>query len=43
MMNTNGLLNSGAWFTVPNSAATNQMWIPFDPAQNNVFFQLVYP
>jgi len=43
MMNTNGLLNSSAWFTVPNSAATNQMWIPIDPTQSSVFFQLIYP
>ena len=43
MMNTNDLANSNAWVTVSNSASTNQMWIPFDPAQNNVFFQLIYP
>jgi hypothetical protein len=43
MMNTNGLANVGAWFAVPNSICTNQLWLPFDPTQNNVFFRLVYP
>lgn len=43
MMNTNGLGNSNAWFTVANSAATNQIWLPFEPSQNSVFFQLVFP
>jgi len=43
MMNTNGLGNCNAWFTVANSAATNQIWLPIDPAQNTVFFQLTYP
>jgi hypothetical protein len=43
LMNTNSLGNSGAWVAVPNSAATNQMWLPFDPTQGNVFFRLVYP
>jgi fibronectin type 3 domain-containing protein len=43
LMNTNSLANSNAWVTIPNSASTNQMWIPFDPTQNNVFFQLIYP
>jgi autotransporter-associated beta strand protein len=43
MMNTNGLQNSSAWTLVPNSAATNQMWLPLDPTQTSVFFELVYP
>jgi len=43
MMNTNGLANSSAWFAVPNSVSTNQMWIPIDPMQSSVFFQLIYP
>jgi len=43
MMNTNGLANPGAWFALPNSASTNQMWVPFNSTQNNVFFQLIYP
>ena len=43
LMNVNGLDSAGFWFPVPNSATTNQLWLPFDPAQSNVFFQLVYP
>jgi len=43
LMNTNGLLDSAAWYPVSNSAATNQIWLPFDPTQTSVFFQLVYP
>jgi fibronectin type 3 domain-containing protein len=42
-MNTNDLGNSAAWFTVPNSAVTNQMWLPLDPAQTSAFFRLIYP
>lgn len=43
MMNTNDLGNSDAWFPVPNSAATNQVWLPFDATHGNVFFRLIYP
>ena len=43
LMNTNSLGNAGAWVAVPNSAATNQLWLPFDPTQGSVFFRLVYP
>jgi len=43
LVNTNGLGNPGAWFTVANSAATNQVSLPIDPAQDSVFFQLAYP
>lgn len=43
MMNPSGLGNSNAWVTVANSAETNQIWLPIDPAQNSVFFQLVFP
>ena len=43
LMNTNDLSNPNGWFPVPGSSATNQVWLPFDPAQNNVFFQLVFP
>jgi hypothetical protein len=43
MMNTNDLGNSGAWFPVANSAATNQVWLPFDATPGNVFFRLIYP
>ena len=42
LMNTGGLAGSN-WVVVPNSAFTNQVWLPFDPAQNAVFFRLVYP
>jgi hypothetical protein len=43
MMNTNNLGNPADWTAVSNSAATNQIWIPFKPAQNDAFFRLVYP
>ncbi|HEV2453668.1 MAG TPA: glycosyl hydrolase, partial [Verrucomicrobiae bacterium] len=41
LMDTNGL-SSPNWIPVPNSAATNQVWIPFSAGQN-AFFELVYP
>jgi hypothetical protein len=31
------------WQTVPTSTGTNQIWIPIDRANGNVFFRLVYP
>ena len=31
------------WATVSGSSATNQIWIPIDPAIPSVFFRLVYP
>lgn len=31
------------WFTLPDSDLTNQMALPFDPAQGSVFFRLVSP
>jgi len=43
LMNTNSLVNSNAWMTVANSSATNQMWLPVNPAQTGAFFRLVYP
>ena len=43
LMKTNDLGTPGGWTTVASSAATNQVWLPFDAAQSNVFFQLVYP
>jgi hypothetical protein len=43
IMNTNGLQNTSAWIPVPNSATTNQVWLPVDPNQTSVFFELVYP
>ncbi len=41
LMNTNGLL-SPDWIAVPNSAMTNQIWLPLGSGQS-AFFQLVYP
>ena len=41
-MNTD-LSAPGGWVTISNSAATNQIRLPFDPAQTNVFFRLVFP
>src|SRR5208282_1001775 len=31
LMNTNSLENAHAWFTVSNSPATNQLWLPINP------------
>jgi autotransporter-associated beta strand protein len=31
------------WFTVSGSTATNQMFLPIDPANGSVFLRLVYP
>jgi hypothetical protein len=42
-MNTTGLAAPGAWVTVSNSVSLDQMWLPFDPTQSNVFFRLIYP
>jgi hypothetical protein len=41
-MQTNAL-NAGGWVTVSNSAVTNLLFVPVDPAGANVFFRLVYP
>jgi hypothetical protein len=43
LMNTRGLTASNAWFYIPGSMATNQVWLPLDGAQSNVFFRLIYP
>lgn len=43
MMNTNNVGDPNAWNPVPNSSATNQISLPFDPAQGSVFFRLIYP
>jgi len=43
MVNTNSLSNPAAWVVVPGSVSTNQMWIPIDQTQINVFFRLIYP
>jgi hypothetical protein len=42
VMDTNGLV-APIWLTVPNSINTNQLWLPFDPTQTSVFFEMVYP
>jgi autotransporter-associated beta strand protein len=33
----------GNWVTVGGSAATNQVYVPINPANGSVFFRLVYP
>ena len=43
MMKTNDLGAPGGWLTVANSASTNQMSMPVDPRQTNIFFRLIYP
>jgi hypothetical protein len=43
LMNTGALTDSSAWVFMPGSNVTNQMWLPFDGTQSNVFFRLVYP
>jgi hypothetical protein len=43
MMNTNDLADPNAWFPVPNSANTNQIGLPIDTTQAEVFFRLIYP
>ena len=41
--NSISLTTSSAWFTVFNSANTNQIFVPFDASRTNVFFRLSYP
>ena len=41
--NAVSLVATDAWFTVPGSAATNQMSFDVDIAQTNVFFRLTWP
>lgn len=41
--NSISLITPGSWFTVFGSAATNQMSLPINPTDSNVFFRLVYP
>jgi hypothetical protein len=43
MMNTNDLTATNAWFPVLDSANTNQLGLPIDATQAEVFFRLVYP
>jgi hypothetical protein len=31
------------WVTVANSTATNQVFVPINPANGSSFFRLVYP
>ncbi len=42
-MQTNSLSSGTGWVTVPNSTATNQISVPINPANGNVFLRLVYP
>jgi hypothetical protein len=42
-MQTNSLATGTGWVTVPNSAATNQVFVPINPTNGSVFFRLVYP
>jgi hypothetical protein len=40
------LFNAGLgtnWVTVPNSAMTNQVFVPINPVNGSVFFRLAYP
>jgi autotransporter-associated beta strand protein len=34
---------SANWMTVPGSDATNELFLPVDPANGSVFYRLVYP
>jgi len=43
LMKTTDLGTPGGWTPVSNSVSTNQIGVPFDPTQSNVFFRLVYP
>jgi hypothetical protein len=42
-INTSNLSDPSAWNTVINSTMTNEVWLPIDMAQSNVFFRLIYP
>jgi hypothetical protein len=42
-MNTNNLADTNAWFPIPDSANTNQLELPMDATQAEVFFRLIYP
>lgn len=41
--NSISLVATDAWFSVPGSAATNQIPLGMDPAKTNVFFRLTWP
>ena len=42
-MQTNSLSSGTGWVTVPGSTVTNQISVPMEPSNGNVFFRLVYP
>jgi hypothetical protein len=44
-LETNALevADANAWFTLPDSTTTNQVFLPVDLAKTNVFFRLVFP
>jgi hypothetical protein len=41
--NSIGLTATGSWFAVPGASATNQITLPMNPANTNVFYRMVYP
>lgn len=41
--NAVSVADANAWFTLPGSTATNQLFLNIDPAQRNVFFRLLFP
>ena len=41
--NSVSLVNTGMWFQIAGSAATNKVIIIMDPTKTNVFFRLTYP
>jgi hypothetical protein len=41
--NATDLTDANAWFPFPDSAQTNEVWLPIDPLQPHVFYRLVYP
>jgi hypothetical protein len=41
--NAVSLADADAWFTLPGSTTTNQVFLNVDPAEGNVFFRLVFP
>ena len=41
--NAADITDANSWFTLPGSAATNQVFLPADATARNVFFRLVFP
>ena len=41
--NAISLADANAWFTLPGSTTTNQVFLNVDPTEGNVFFRLVFP